>query len=156
MDALNIIAGSASIVALIITIWQQCSINSTKKEVNKAIHRIHELHKRATLNLFLGTIREITRELTSISNGTSRGRYRGGIGNELKTKLENFIGDLLEESLLLTPEQIVTINTLSDKIKIADFKDIETNKSAAREINENFSKLRQDFSEYLSPHTLAN
>lgn len=153
MDAFNFIAGLASIIALLITIWQQHSINKTKQEVNDAINKVRELHKRAALHSFLGFIREITKELTAITNATAKGKYRGGRGNELKTRLENFIGDLLEASPLLTNSQCDSIKSLENTIKTTDFNNIESNTTATREIMDKFSQLRQDFSAYLSPHT---
>lgn len=142
LDKFNIFAGTCSIVALGLTVLQQ-------RRINSSINIVNETQKRTQLVAFLSHVREIAKDLCSISNSVSRGKYRGGYGNELKNRIAILIGDLKENRSLLNFTQNELINSISKKIATIDFSKIESNVTEAKYLQEKFEELRVEISEYL-------
>ena len=149
MDFFNLIAGSSSIIALGITIYQVSRITKIKKSVNNALNEFKEKQKRASFQEWLSKSRDLTNELTSITNNVTNRRYRGGEGRELKNRIEIFLGNLDEFITELPNEAIYPLQSIKEKIKIINFEEIENNTQGAISIKEDFQKIRNALSQYL-------
>lgn len=149
MEVFAYISGAASIVALIITIYQVVRITKIHDAVNNALEEFKEKQKRANFQEWLAKSRDLTKELTSISNKVTNRKYRGGQGRELRNRIEIYIGDLDEFASELPDEVIAPLNSIKDKIKQINFEEIENNPQASADIKEDFQKIRNVLSEYL-------
>ena len=149
MEIFAYISGAASIIALIITIYQVVRITKIKDAVNKALEEFKERQKRANFQEWLAKSRDLTRELTAISNKVTNRKYRGGQGRELRNRIEIYIGDLYEFISELPDEVVGPLNSIKDKIKNINFEEIENNPQAASDIKEYFQEIRNGLSEYL-------
>lgn len=149
MDIFVYISGAASIAALFISIYQVRRVSRVQSHVNYALEEFRERQKRVAFQELLTKSREFSKELTSIANRTSGRKYRGGIGRDLKNRIELFLGDMEEYHADLPPEAIATIRTIREMVKELDFDDIENNPEDVSKINDGFQIIRNELSTYL-------
>ena len=149
MDIFVYISGAASIAALFIAIYQARRVSKVKAQVNYALEEFKERQKRVAFQELLTKSRGFSKELTSIANKTSGRKYRGGIGRELKNRIELFLGDMEEYHTDLPSDAIDTIRAISEIVKEVDFDDIENDPEHVSKIKEGFQIIRNELSTYL-------